>query len=127
MPFEPLPLTVLVRTQSRVATPLTRLLDALGIGAGQGGEGLTVCVCDDGEPPAQADACVVLAASEDGVARARSTVGARNPSLDHPGRGLMPPARPHRHRHRRGDGRGGPAAGACACRRGASRPRPRRR
>ena len=92
MPFEPLPLTVLVRTQSRVATPLTRLLDALGIGAGQGGEGLTICVCDDGEPPAEADACVVLAASEDGVARARRTVGARNPSLDHPDRGLMPPA-----------------------------------
>ena len=92
MPFEPLPLTVLVRTQSRVATPLTRLLEALGIGAGQGGEGLTVCVCDDGEPPAEADACVVLAASEDGIARARRTVGARNPSLDHPGRGLMPPA-----------------------------------
>ena len=92
MPFEPLPLTVLVRTQSRVATPLTRLLEALGIGAGQGGGSVTVCVCDDGEPPAEADACVVLAASKDGVARARRTVGARNPSLDHPDRGLMPPA-----------------------------------
>ena len=92
MPFAPLPLTVLVRTQSRVGSPLTRLLEALGIATGPAREGLTVCVCDDGEPPAEADACVVLAASEDGVARARRTVGARNPSLDHPDRGLMPPA-----------------------------------
>ena len=92
MPFDPLPLTVLVRTQSRVGPPLTRLLEALGIATGPAREGLTVCVCDDGEPQAQAGACVVLAASEDGVARARRTVGARNPSLDHPDRGLMPPA-----------------------------------
>ena len=91
MTFEPLPLTVLVRTQSRVATPLTALLDALGV-ATEPGAGLTVCVCDDGEPPAEADAYVQIAATDGGFARARRTVGARNPTLDHPDQGLMPPA-----------------------------------
>ena len=92
MSLEPLPLTVLVRTRSRVAMPLARLLDALGIATEPVDGNLTVCVCDEGEPPVQADAHVLLAASEDGFARARRTVGARNPFLDHPGRGLMPPA-----------------------------------
>lgn len=92
MPFESLPLTVLVRTRSRVATPLARLLNALGIATEPAGETLTVCVCDDGEQAPEAGACVRLAASEDAFARARRTVGARNPSLDHPGQGLMPPA-----------------------------------
>ncbi len=91
MSFEPLPLSVLVRTQSRVATPLTALLDALGV-ATEPGVGPTVCVCDDGEPPAEADACVQIAATDEGIARARRTVGARNPTLDHPHHGLMPPA-----------------------------------
>ena len=49
MTFEPLPLTVLVRTRSRVATPLARLLDALGVATKPGGEHLTICVCDEGE------------------------------------------------------------------------------
>ena len=91
MPFEPLPLTVVVWTQSRIARPLTNLLDALGIADGEG-DGFTICVCDDGDLPADGDACVQIAASDEGFARARRTVGARNPSLDHPGRGLMPPA-----------------------------------
>ena len=91
MTLEPLPLTVVVWTQSRVARPLTRLLDALGIADEEGG-GFTICVCDDGDLPADGDACVQIAASEDAIARARRTVGARNPSLDHPNHGLMPPA-----------------------------------
>ena len=91
MTFEPLPLSVLVRTQSRVATPLTALLDALGV-ATEPGAGPTVCVCDDGEPPTEADACVQIAATDEGFAGARRTVGARNPTLDHPDHGLMPPA-----------------------------------
>ena len=49
MTLEPLPLTVVVWTQSRVARPLTRLLDALGIADEEGG-GFTICVCDDGDP-----------------------------------------------------------------------------
>ncbi len=92
MSLEPLPLTVLVRTRSRVAAPLARLLDALGIATEPVDGNLAVCVCDDGDSPAQADACVLVAASGEGFARARRTVGARNPTLDHPGRGLMPPA-----------------------------------
>lgn len=92
MSLEPLPLTVLVRTRSRVATPLARLLDALGIATEPVDGNLAVCVHDDGEDVEQADAYVRLAASEDGFARARRTVGARNPTLDHPGQGLMPPA-----------------------------------
>ena len=92
MTFEPLPLTVLVRTRSRVATPLTRLLDALGIATEPTAGNLTVCVYDEGDTPApEAGALVVLSAAEEGFARARRTVGARNPTLDHPGRGLMPP------------------------------------
>ena len=91
MPFEPLPLSVLVWTQSRIARPLTNLLEALGI-SDEEGDGFTICVCDDGDLPADGDACVQIAASDEGFARARRTVGARNPSLDHPGRGLMPPA-----------------------------------
>lgn len=92
MTFEPLPLTVLVRTRSRVANPLTRLLDALGIATEPAGGNLTVCVCDEGDTPApEAGAYVVLAATDDAFARARRTVGARNPTLDHPGQGLMPP------------------------------------
>ncbi len=95
-----LPLTVLVRTRSRVATPLLRLLDALGIAtdAAAAAANRTICICDaadataaDADEPV-GDACVRLAASEDGFARARRTVGARNPSLEHEGRGLMPPA-----------------------------------
>ena len=93
MTFEPLPLAVLVRTRSRVATPLARLLDALGIATEPGGERLTVWVCDEGDTPDPgADAIVELAAGDEGFARARRTVGARNPSLDHAGHGLMPPA-----------------------------------
>ncbi len=93
MTFEPLPLTVLVRTRSRVATPLTRLLDALGIATEPAGDNLTVCVCDEGDtPPPEAGAHVVLAATDDAFDSARRTVGARNPTLDHPGQGLMPPA-----------------------------------
>ena len=92
MSFEPLPLTVLVRTRSRVATPLTRLLDALGIATEPAGGNITVCVCDEGdEAPPEAGARVVLAATDEGFARARRTVGARNPTLDHPDHGLMPP------------------------------------
>ncbi len=92
MTFEPLPLTVLVRTRSRVATPLTRLLDALGVATEPAAGNLTVCVCDEGDEPApEAGACVVLAATDDAFDRARRTVGARNPTLDHPGQGLMPP------------------------------------
>ena len=91
MPFEPLPLSVLVWTQSPIARPLTNLLEALGI-SDEAGDGFTICVCDDGDLPADGDACVQIAASDEGFARARRTVGARNPSLDHPGRGLMPPA-----------------------------------
>ena len=92
MTFEPLPLTVLVRTRSRVATPLARLLDSLGIATEPAGDNVTVCVCDDGDAPAlQAGACVRLAATDEGFARARRTVGARNPTLDHPDHGLMPP------------------------------------
>ncbi|MCY3506294.1 MAG: CoA transferase [Chloroflexi bacterium] len=92
MTFEPLPLTVLVRTRSRVATPLTRLLTALGIATEPTTGNLTVCVYDEGDTPApEAGALVVLAASDEGFARARRTVGARNPTLDHPGQGLMPP------------------------------------
>jgi len=92
MSLEPLPLTVLVRTRSRVATPLVRLLASLGIATEPVEGNLTVCICDEGEAPAESDASVLLAASEDGFARARRTVGARNPSPDHPGQGLMPPA-----------------------------------
>ena len=92
MSFEPLALTVLVRTRSRVATPLTRLLDALGIATEPAGGNITVCVYDEGdEPPPEAGARVVLAATDEGFARARRTVGARNPTLDHPDHGLMPP------------------------------------
>ena len=92
MTFEPLPLTVLVRTRSRVATPLTRLLGALGIATEPAAGNLTVSVHDDGDTPApEADACVGLAATADAFDRARRTVGARNPTLDHPGQGLMPP------------------------------------
>ncbi len=93
MTFEPLPLTVLVGTRSRVATPLVHLLNALGVATDPDQRNLTVCVCDDGEGPRpEADACVRLAASDEGLERARRTVGARNPSLDRPGYGLMPPA-----------------------------------
>ncbi len=93
MTFEPLPLTVLVRTQSRVATPLTRLLEALGIATEAGAGDMVVCICDEGDAPdPRAGASVQLAATDEGFARARRTVGARNPSLDHPDHGLMPPA-----------------------------------
>ena len=93
MTFEPLPLTVLVWTQSRVETPLVRLLDALGIATELAEGHLTICVCDDGEDPIPgADACVQLAATEGAFARARRTVGARSPSLASHGEGLMPPA-----------------------------------
>ncbi len=94
MSLEPLPLTVLVRTRSCVALPLVRLLEVLGIATDATADaGLAICVCDDGDPPAvEAGACVRLAASEEAIARARRTVGARNPSLERPDRGLMPPA-----------------------------------
>lgn len=93
MPLEPLPLAVSVRTRSRAGPPLTRLLDAIGVAAEADGARFAVCVCDEGGAPASgADACVRLAADEDAFARARRTIGARNPSPRHPGRGLMPPA-----------------------------------
>ncbi|MXY37067.1 MAG: hypothetical protein F4Y54_09995, partial [Dehalococcoidia bacterium] len=93
MTFEPLPLTVLVRTRSRVATPLTRLLDALGIATEPAAGNVTVCVHDEGDEPAsEAGASVVLGATDEAFDRARRTVGARNPPLGPPGQGLLPPA-----------------------------------
>ena len=96
MSLDPIPLTVLVRTQSRVAGPLEALLEALGIATVQpaGDASTTICVCDRGQPQAAgADACVELTANEAAFARARRVIGARNPSPDRAGEGLMPPAR----------------------------------
>ena len=95
MSLDPIPLTVLVRTQSCVAGPLVSLFEALGIATSPtaGSRSTTICVCDAGrEPVASTDACVELIADEPQLARARRLVGARNPSPDHPDEGLMPPA-----------------------------------
>ncbi len=95
MSLDPIPLTVLVQTQSRVAGPLEALLEALGIATAPptAATSTTICVCDRGQPQAAgADACVALTADEAAFARARRTVGARNPSPDREGEGLLPPS-----------------------------------
>tara|TARA_B100001123_G_scaffold238751_1_gene267331 strand:- start:2527 stop:4236 length:1710 start_codon:yes stop_codon:yes gene_type:complete len=69
------------------------LIAALGIADTDRKENaFTVCVCDEGQlADTQADAYVVLTASDEGFAQALRTIGARNPAIGHPGYGLMPP------------------------------------
>lgn len=83
MSLDPIPLTVLVQTQSRGAGPLVPLLEALGIATSPTAapRSTTICVCHHDQPQAAgADACVALTANEAAFARARRTVGARNPA-----------------------------------------------